>query len=128
LETFPNNHNQHEVNIMALQLSDESRIITNPQRFAITQNTKVVTFIQGEPPTGMRGKRANPVINAIYGQLLTNRGIWAHVNIQITNKKQLGSIISSLNYRVNKDNLYLSTRTMLNDETKTYELWVMVTA
>lgn len=113
---------------MALQLSDESRIITNPQRFAITQNTKVVTFIQGEPPTGMRGKRANPVINAIYGQLLTNRGIWAHVNIQITNKKQLGSIISSLNYRVNKDNLYLSTRTMLNDETKTYELWVMVTA
>lgn len=113
---------------MALQLSDESRIISNPQRFAITQNTKVITFIQGEPPTGMRGKRANPVINDIYGQLLTNRGIWAHLNIQITNKKQLGSIVSSLNYRTAKDNLRLSTRTMLNETTKTYELWVMVTA
>jgi hypothetical protein len=60
--------------------------------------------------------------------LLTNRGVWAHVNIQITNKKQLSSIISSLNYRTSKDNLYLSTRTMLNEDTKTYELWVMVTA
>lgn len=113
---------------MAIQLSDETRVITNPQKFAITQANKVVTFINGEPPTGFRGKKANPVINNIYNALITNRNQWAHVNIQITNKKQLGSIISSLNYRAGKDNLYLSTRTMHNEQTKTIELWVMLTS
>ncbi len=109
---------------MALQLSDETRVITNPQKFAITQAGKVLTFIEGEPPTGFRGKRANPVINNIYTQLVTNRNKWAHINIQITNKKQLNSIISSLTYRSAKDNLALSTRTMNNEQTKTIELWV----
>ena len=112
---------------MAIQLSDETRVITNPQKFAISQATKVVTFINGEPPTGMRGKRSNPVINNIYNALITNRNQWAHVNIQITNKKQLSSIISSLTYRAAKDNLALSTRTMNNEQTKTIELWVMLT-
>lgn len=112
---------------MAIQLSDETRVITQPQKFAISQPSKVVTFINGEPPTGIRGKRSNPVINNIYNALITNRNQWAHVNIQITNKKQLGSIISSLNYRSSKDNLALSTRTMMNEQTKTIELWVMLT-
>ena len=112
---------------MAIQLSDETRVITNPQKFAITQPSKVVTFINGEPPTGFRGKRSNPVINNIYAALITNRNQWAHVNIQITNKKQLASIIASLTYRSSKDNLALSTRTMMNEQTKTIELWVMLT-
>jgi len=112
---------------MAIQLSDETRVITSPQKFAIPQATKVVTFINGEPPTGMRGKRSNPVINNIYNALITNRNQWAHVNIQITNKKQLSSLISSLNYRSSKDNLALATRTMNNEQTKTIELWVMLT-
>lgn len=112
---------------MALQLSDETRVITNPQKFAITQPNKILTFINGEPPTGIRGKRSNPVINSIYNSLMTNRSQWAHLNIQITNKKQLASIISSLTYRSSKDNLALSTRTMMNEQTKTIELWVMLT-
>jgi len=87
---------------MAIQLSDETRVITNPQKFAITQPSKVVTFINGEPPTGFRGKRSNPVINNIYSALITNRNQWAHV-------------------------LALSTRTMMNEQTKTIELWVMLT-
>jgi len=111
---------------MAIQLSDETRVHTQPSKFAITEPSKVVTFIQGEPPTGIRGKRSNPVIDSIYYALITNRNQWAHVNIQITNKKQLSSIITALNYRSSKDNMGLSTRTMNNERTKTFELWVML--
>jgi len=46
---------------------------------------------------------------------------------RVINKKQLASIIASLTYRSSKDNLALSTRTMMNEQTKTIELWVMLT-
>ena len=112
---------------MAIQLSDETKVATQPQKFAMAEG-KAVTFIKGEPPTGIRGRKSNPVINEIYYSILTNRNVWAHVNIQITSKKQRTSIVASLYNRAKKDNLNLSTRSMFNDRTKTYDLWVMLTA
>lgn len=112
---------------MANQLSDETRVELSPRKFALHQETKVVTFINGEPPAvSGKGRRANPVIVEIYSSLLTNRGQWAHVNIPITSKKQKESIVMSLYQRAKKDNLALSTRSLFNDRTKLFDLWVMV--
>lgn len=113
---------------MAINLSDETKVEQNPKKYAITDSSeKILTFINGEPPTGIRGRRSNPVINKIYQDLLSKRGVWAHINIQITSKKQRSSIVTSLYNRAKKDALYLSTRSMFNEHTKTYELWVMLT-
>jgi hypothetical protein len=108
--------------------SDETKVEQNPARFAIREAGKIVTFIKGEPPTGVgRGKR-NPVITNIYNALTLRRNEWAHVDIPITNAKQKAAIIASLYARARKDNLYISSRSMFNDKTKTFELWVMLSA
>jgi hypothetical protein len=113
---------------MSIHLSDETKVQQYPERFAIKEPNKVVTFIKGEPPTGVgRGKR-NPVITNIYNALTTRRNEWAHVDIQITNAKQKASIIAALYARARKDNLYISSRSMFNDRSKTFELWVMLSA
>ena len=113
---------------MSMNISDETRVQQNPERFANKEPTKVVTFIKGEPPTGVgRGKR-NPIITNIYNALTIRRNEWAHVDIQITNAKQKAAIIASLYARARKDNLYISSRSMFNDRSKTYELWVMLSA
>lgn len=113
---------------MSINISDETRIQQNPERFAIKEPSKVVTFIKGEPPTGVRGKKRNPVITNIYNAISVRRNEWAHVDIQITNAKQKAAIIASLYARARKDNLYVSSRSMFNERSKTFELWVMLSA
>jgi hypothetical protein len=113
---------------MSINISDETRIQQNPERFAIKEPSKVVTFIKGEPPTGVRGKKRNPVITNIYNAISVRRNEWAHVDIQITNAKQKAAIIASLYARARKDNLYISSRSMFNERSKTFELWVMLSA
>ncbi len=108
--------------------SDETRVEQNPARFAIKDTTKVITFIKGEPPTGVGKGRKNPVITNIYKALTVRRNEWAHVDIAITNAKQKAAIVASLYSRAAKDNLSLSTRSMFNERSKTYELWVMLSA
>ena len=113
---------------MSVNISDETKVQQYPERFAIKEPSKIVTFIKGEPPTGVgRGKR-NPIITNIYNALTVRRNEWAHVDIQITNAKQKAPIIASLYARARKDNLYISSRSMFNDHSKTYELWVMLSA
>jgi hypothetical protein len=113
---------------MSAHLSDETRIHQNPERFAIKEPNKVVTFIKGEPPTGVRGKKRNPVITNIYNAISVRRNEWAHVDIQITNAKQKAGIVASLYARARKDNLYISSRSIFNERSKTWELWVMLSA
>jgi hypothetical protein len=100
----------------------------NPRKFAIAEPTKLLTFIKGEPPVNSgRGRRRNPVISDIYNSLITNRNEWAHVNIPITNQKQLASLRASLSSRAVKDNLRMQTSSMFNEQTKMFDLWVMLT-
>lgn len=113
---------------MPIQPSVETQIIQNPKKFAIAEPTKLLTFIKGEPPVNSgKGRRRNPVITDIYNGLISNRNEWAHVNIPITNKKQLASIRASLNSRAMKDNLHISTASEFNEKTKMIDLWVMLT-
>lgn len=112
---------------MSVQYSDETRIELAPRKFALNEQTKVVTFIPGEPPSiSGRGRRANPIIGEIYTNLMTNRKVWAHVNIPITNRKQQASMVAALYARARKDSLSLSTRSYFNDRTKLIDLWVMI--
>ncbi len=109
--------------------SDETRVMQNPSRFAILDMNKLVTFIKGEPPTiSGRGKKANPVISNIYSALIIRRNEWAHIDIAFTSLKQKASFMSSLIHRATKDNLFVSGRSMFNEKTKTFELWVKVTS
>ena len=113
---------------MPMVVSDETKIQQNPQKFAMHQPAKLLTFIKGEPPIAAgKGRRANPVITQIYSELLTNRNVWAHVNIPITNKKQLESLRISVYSRAKKDNLHMPTSSVYNEKTKTYDLWLMLT-
>ena len=113
---------------MAIIESVETQAMRNPKKFAIAEPTKLLTFIKSEPPVGSgKGRRKNPVITEIYSALLTNRNEWAHVNIPITNKKQLGGIRASLTARAAKDNLKIATASQFNEKTKMIDLWVMLT-
>lgn len=112
---------------MAIRPSVETQIETNPRKFAIAEPTKLLTRINGEPPTASgRGRRRNPVITNIYNELITNRNVWFHVNIPITSKQQLASIRISLYNRAKKDNLTLSTSSLFSDTTKMFDLWVLL--
>jgi hypothetical protein len=113
---------------MAIIESIETQVTKNPRKFAIAEPTKLLTFIKGEPPVNSgKGRRRNPVITEIYNNLLSNRNEWAHVNIPVTNKKQLASIRASLTARASKDNLHIATASQFNDKTKMIDLWVMLT-
>ena len=109
--------------------SVETQLSQNPRRFAVAEPTKLLTFIKGEPPVNSgRGRRRNPVISEIYNNLIANRNEWAHVNIPVTNKKQLASLRASLTARAAKDNLRISTSSMFNEKTKMFDLWLMLTS
>ena len=113
---------------MAIIESVETQINRNPAKFAIAEPTKLLTFIKGEPPVNSgKGRRRNPVITDIYNNLIANRNEWGHVNIPITNKKQLASLRASLTARAAKDNLHIASASQFNERTKMIDLWVMLT-
>jgi hypothetical protein len=113
---------------MAIIESIETQIDRNPRKFAIAEPTKLLTFIKGEPPVNSgKGRRRNPVISELYSNLLTNRNEWAHVNIPVTNQKQLASLRASLSSRAAKDNLRIASASQFNEKTKMIDLWVMLT-
>ena len=112
---------------MAIQPSVETQIESNPKKFAIAQPSKLLTRINGEPPTTSgKGRRRNPVITQIYNELILARNVWFHVNIPITSAKQLASIRMSLYARAKKDNLTLSTSSLFNEKTKMFDMWVLL--
>lgn len=113
---------------MAIIESTETQIMRNPKKFAISEPSKLLTFIKGEPPVNSgKGRRRNPVVTEIYGQLLVNRHEWAHVNIPITSKGQVATLRAAFFARAKKDNLRMCTSSMYNESTKMYDLWVMLT-
>jgi hypothetical protein len=112
---------------MSIQLSVESLIQSNPKKYALAEPTKLLTKIKGEPPMNSgKGRRRNPIITAIYNELITNRNEWFHVNIPVTSKQQLASLRASLSSRALKDNLTLSTTSLFNEATKMFDLWIIL--
>ena len=112
---------------MAIQPSVETLIQSNPRKYALAEPTKLLTRIKGEPPMNSgKGRRRNPVITAIYNELITNRNEWFHVNIPVTSKEQLGSLRMSLYTRAKKDNLTLSSSSLYNETTKMFDLWIIL--
>jgi hypothetical protein len=112
---------------MAIQPSVETLIQSNPRKYALAEPTKLLTKIKGEPPMNNgKGRRRNPVITAIYNELITNRNEWFHVNIPVTSKEQLASLRMSLYTRARKDNLTLSSSSLYNETTKMFDLWVLL--
>jgi len=106
-------------------ISDETQVFQRPERFAIAQPSKLVTFLKGEPPTGAgRGRKRNAINTQIYNSLVERRNEWAHLNVTIKSAKEKASLIASLYSRARKDNLYISSRTLYNDATKTWDVWV----
>lgn len=114
---------------MAIVQSTETILSKTPQKFAVSEPTKLLTPIKGEPPVNFgKGRKRNPVITEIYNELLTNRNVWFHVNIPITSQKQLASLRTSLYTRARKDNMYVATSSIFNEKTKMFDLWVQLTA
>ncbi len=107
--------------------SIETQLNQNPRKFAVAQPTKLLTRVS-QPPVGSgKGRKRNPVITAIYAELLNNRNEWFHVNIPLTDKKQVAAIRASLYARAAKDNLTTESVSRFNEDTKMYDLWVMLT-
>jgi hypothetical protein len=105
--------------------SDETQVVLVPQKFAIAQPTKLITFIKGEPPSGAgRGRKRSAINSAIYNILIERRNEWAHLNVTIKTAKEKASLIASLYTRARKDNLYLSSRSLYNDTAKIWDVWV----
>ena len=107
--------------------STETIAISNPKRYAIAAPTKRLTKVS-QPPVGSgKGRKRNPVITAIYAELLNNRNEWFHVNIPLTDKKQVSTLRAGLYARAAKDNLATESVSRFNDETKMFDFWVMLT-
>jgi len=107
--------------------SVETQIQNNPQKFAMNESKKLVKFIKNDPPANVgKGRKRNPVATAIYNELIMKRGEWAHVEIALPDKKSKQSIVMSLYNRAKKDNLALESRSLFNDDTQMYDLWVRV--
>jgi len=110
-------------------ISTETQAHLAPKRFAIAEPSKILTFLKGEPPVNAgKGRRRNPVITEIYNALIQNRNVWAHINIPITSREQLGSLRATLYSRAKKDNLLTQTSSLFNEKTKMYDFWVMLTS
>lgn len=110
---------------MPMVPSIETQINNNPNKFAINEPKKLVKFIKSDPPQNVgKGRRRNPIVTAIYNELVVNRNTWAHIEIAIPDKKSKNSLVTSLYNRAKKDNLALESRSIYNDQTKTYDLWV----
>lgn len=110
-------------------ISDETQVLRAPQKFAIAQPSKLITFIKGEPPSGAgRGRKRNAINTSIYNSLIEHRNEWAHLNVTVKTAKEKASLIASLYNRARKDNLYISSRTLYNDNTKTWDVWVKLHA
>lgn len=106
-------------------ISGETQVLQRPERFAISQPSKLVTFLKGEPPVGAgRGRKRNAINTQIYNTLLEHRNEWAHINVTIKSVKEKASLIASIYARARKDNLYVSSRTLYNDLTKTWDVWL----
>jgi len=107
--------------------SFETQVETSPQKFAMNEPKKLVKFIKNEPPHNMgRGRRRNPVVTAIYNELVMRRNEWAHIEIPLPDKKSKQSLVMSLYTRAKKDNLLLESSSLFNETTKMYDLWVRV--
>lgn len=112
---------------MPMIASTETQILNNPKKFAIATPTKLLTRVS-QPPVGSgKGRKRNPIITAIYSELLSNRNEWFHVNIPLTDKKQVASLRAGLYTRASKDNLATESVSRFNDETKMFDFWVMLT-
>jgi hypothetical protein len=107
--------------------STETQAINNPKKFAIAEPTKLLTRVSEPPVNSGRGRRRNPVVTAIYNELISNRNQWFHVNIPLSSTKQLNSLRAALYARAAKDNLTTETVSRFNDQTKMYDFWVMLT-
>lgn len=105
--------------------SSETQVHNSPQKFAMQESKKLVKFIKNDPPENVgKGRKRNPVVTAIYNELIINRNMWAHVEIAFPDKKSKQSMVMSLYTRAKKDNLSLESRSLYNETTKTYDLWV----
>jgi hypothetical protein len=114
---------------MPMVPSNETLVMQRPQKFAVATVTRLLTPIKGEPPMNVgKGRKRNPVVTEMYNHLIVNRNQWFHVNAPITSKKALASMRISLYNRAKKDNMTISTSSLFNEETKMYDLWVMLTA
>jgi len=112
---------------MPIHVSTETQLTTNPSKFAAHRNDNLLTPIKGEPPVNAgRGRRRNPLVTKMYNQLITSRNQWFHVNIPITSQKQLASLRTSLYVRARKDSMTISSVTAYNEDTKVFDLWVML--
>lgn len=110
---------------MPMVPSSETQVHNAPQKFAIHEPKKLVKFIKSDPPENVgKGRKRNPVVTAIYNELILNRNSWAHIEIAFPDKKSKQSMVMSLYTRAKKDNLALESRSLYNDTTKTYDLWV----
>lgn len=112
---------------MPTKISDETQLLTNPNKFAANANGKLLTKLRGEPPVNTsKGRRRNPLITKIYNGLIDDRNSWFHVNVPIMSPKQLNNMRASLYARAKKDNFQLFTSSAYNEQTKLYDLWVML--
>ncbi len=112
---------------MPMIASLETQALNTPKKFAIAAPTKLLTRVS-QPPVGSgKGRRRNPIVTAIYGELIHNRNEWFHVNIPLTDKKQVATLRAGLYSRAAKDNLATESVSRFNDETKMFDFWVMLT-
>jgi hypothetical protein len=100
-------------------------MIKRPEKFGITDVTKLMTPVSNFPIGVGRGRKRSSVSTQMYAHLLENMNQPFHINIPFANRKEANNFAANLYNRARQDGLCLS-RCIVQDETKanSWNLWL----
>ena len=110
------------------EMSTATQLIKRPDRFGITDVTKLMTPVAALPVGAGRGRKRSSVATQMYAHLLENVNQPFHINIPFADRREAHNFATNLSGRARKDGLYLS-RCIVHAETKanSWNLWVQLT-
>lgn len=106
-------------------MSTSTQMIKRPDKFGISDITKLMIPVESLPMGIKRGRTSDVVKVQMYSHLLENMNQAYYISVPFTTRKDAMNFAQSLYTRARKDGLYLSRR-ILQDQVKadTWNLWV----
>lgn len=108
-------------------MSTATQLIKRPERFGITDVTKLMTPVDSFPLGAGRGRKRSSVATQMYAHLIENINQPFHINIPFATRKEADNFAANLYNRARKDGLTIS-RCIVQDETKanSWNLWLQL--
>lgn len=112
---------------MAVKVAPQTKSVRPTTKASAYLKHELLTPIAGSPPveTGI-GRRRNPVYSSIYNHLISHKNTWFHVEITFDSPKSIQKFRGAIYSRSKKDNFTFTSASAYNEESKSYDVWVML--